>query len=140
MACHRLTSCGNAQDNIKDLKGCFIIEHHPYLPCVPGHGPRWLYQDTADSAVMARAQDPNRKSLGPLGTTLDGSGFFDMLAEAPARACRPAFWPTPVILDYFQNENNGYHVLQHRDAVIFCGCVAYWVVGLRVREEGECVW
>ena len=51
-----------------ELKGCFIIEHNPYMPCVRGHGPRWLYHDTADDSLIEKRQlgllhlDPKPKS------------------------------------------------------------------------------
>ena len=38
------------------LKGCFITEHNPNLPCLAGHGPRWLFHDTEDDSLIEKRQ------------------------------------------------------------------------------------
>ena len=36
--------------------GCFIVEHNPYIPCLSGHGPRWLYQAGSQEQVLQTRQ------------------------------------------------------------------------------------
>jgi hypothetical protein len=35
------------------LQGCFVVEHTAHLPCLPGHGKRWLYHETFNEAVLS---------------------------------------------------------------------------------------
>ena len=53
-----------------------VIDHHPYLPCLPGHGPAWLFRD------------PSMVEEGCGALSGDSGAFFAALEE-PERACEP---------------------------------------------------
>jgi hypothetical protein len=56
-----------------------------------------------------------------IGTTLDDSVFFSMINAEPSRACKPSFFPSPLVFDYTQDAYHGYHVLQYQDKLVFAG-------------------
>ena len=92
----------------EELAGRFIVDHSPYMPCVPGHGPRWLF-------------DNRSRGLGRL--TLDSTQFFDDLSKAPARSCKRTLWPIPYTPDFHQDSCNGFFVLRSREEMMFAGFV-----------------
>ena len=107
-------------------KGCFIVEHNPYMPCIEGAGKRWLYHDTRDDAALAQKRlasglQDAKTNVPLIGDSLDDSVFFDMIKESESRACKPAYWPAPMVHEHLQDAYHGYHVLKYKDALIFSG-------------------
>ena len=90
------------------LAGRFIVDHNPHMPCVPGHGPRWLF-------------DKRSRGLGRL--TFDSTQFFDDLTAAPARSCKRTLWPSPYTPDFHQDNCNGYFILRSQEGMLFAGHV-----------------
>ena len=112
---------------------CFVIEHHPYLPCLPGHGPSWLWCQSAGIKAAKEGDPPTSSGTegvggggaegeGGTGTqggaevlrSLDSSGFFREVEEAPGRGCRKKMWPRLHAQQLRQERGYGYHVLEYR--------------------------
>ena len=62
-----------------------MIEHHPYLPCLPGHGPSWLFCTSPASAQGASMRTAEALVV-PTIRTADSGAFFAALQDAPSRA------------------------------------------------------
>jgi len=89
-----------------ELAGRFLIDHHPFMPCVGGHGKRWMF---------------DRRQRAPGRLTFDSCKFFEQLAAAPARSCKRTLWPMPYTPDLAQDSCNGHYTLQYRQDVLFTG-------------------
>jgi len=87
-------AAGDCADCRKPLCGHYIIDHSPYLPCLPGHGPRWLW-------------DMSRRKRGR--KTLSSHAFFASAATNEAHACPRAMWPVSYAPDVEQTACSGYH-------------------------------
>ena len=115
---------------LKPFAGKLITDHCPYLPPVPGHGPRWLW-------------DQSHRKAG--GRTLDSSRFFQRLATSPARACQKKEFPALYTPDFVQDACHGYHNMELGDRLRFSGwlvdglpygmCSVRWADGTEFHGE-----
>ena len=112
--------------------GCHVPEHCPWLPCLPGHGPSWLWSDGAGlhGDKSARAADYGKVDVAnAVARTGDSTGFFRDLELAPGRACKMSHWPLERTFTVQQDMRYGYHVVSEGAVAQKGGCqFAGWLL------------
>jgi hypothetical protein len=104
---HGVLKSSNTCPACKDpLSGYFTIDHSPYYPCTPGHGPRWIW----DQAERGHGRK-----------TLRSQHFFKELEASDVRAFKLSKWPLLYNPDFEQNSCSGYHNFQLGEVLLFSG-------------------
>ena len=97
------------------LAGRFILEHTPHLPCLPGHGRRWLWDQGKHCAGNAQLW------CRPQRLTFDSGLFFADMVNAPARSCKRDHWPLPYSPAFGQDLCNGFFSFVYKDELHYSG-------------------
>ena len=126
----KLKSEDNCQPCKNPLSTVYTLDHCPYYPCTPGHGPRWLW---------------NASERGPGRMTVRSNRFFEDLEARGDRTFQIKKWPVLYNTEFKQNSCNGYHNFQLGSDLLFSGwlnnglpegmCSLRWLDGTEYHGE-----
>jgi hypothetical protein len=112
------------------LAGYLVPDHNPYIPCMPGHGTRWIW-------------DLSERGQGHL--TLNSKRYFGDLEASADRAVKNFKFPLLYNLEYEQTACSGYYNLRLHDRLLFSGwlsnglpdgmCSVRWLDGSEYHGE-----